>query len=217
MRILRPPITNVTALNYASDEQIADFFHMRLVQALKKTTGQIAMAVPRSTTSDPILALLVGRSLEWERVTLFPTDDCDVAERHEASAVGALRALMEPHGARVARLVEGMDTPRFALAWLAMGEDGSVASLFPDTLSDGPDLERVRAVTPDPLLSEAPYARLTLTIPALLDCEEMVFVIRGQSKRDVFEGALKGQHDLPVRALLEAREDGIAMPVTCFY
>lgn len=170
MRILRPPITNVTALKYASDEQIADFFHMRLTQALKKTTGQIAMAVPRVTKPDPILQLLGARALEWERVTIFPTDDCDVAEGHEASALGALRALMEPHGARVARLVGGMDTPRFALAWLAMGEDGSVASLFPDTLSDGPDVERVRAVTPDPLPPDAPFARLTLTIPALLDC-----------------------------------------------
>ncbi|MEM6827659.1 MAG: 6-phosphogluconolactonase [Pseudomonadota bacterium] len=217
MRITRPPIKNVTALNYASDEQIADFFHMRLTQALKKTTGHIAVAVPRATTPDPILTQLCERPLEWERVMVFPTDDCDVADEHEASAFGSLRSLLEPMGARVVRLIEGMNTPHLALEWLTMGEDGSVASLFPSAEPDPRDVQRVRAVSPDEIAPDAPFARLTLTIPALLDCEEMVFVIRGQSKRVVFEGALKGQHDLPVRALLEARENDAAMPVTCFY
>ena len=220
MRITRPPIKNVTALNYASDEQIADFFYMRLTQALKKTTGHIALAVPRATAPDPIFAQLCERPLEWERIMVFPTDDCDVADEHEASAFGSLRSLLEPMGARVARVIEGMNTPHLGLVWLAMGEDGSVASLSPDAPPDPPDprdVQRVRAVSPDEIAPDAPFARLTLTIPALLDCEEMVFVIRGQSKRAVFEGALKGQHDLPVRALLEAREDDAAMPVTCFY
>ena len=67
------------------------------------------------------------------------------------------------------------------------------------------------------LPSDSPYNRFTLTLPALLACDEMVFVARGQKKRDLFQAAIRGEHDLPVRRLLAARENNVAMPVTCFY
>lgn len=39
-----------------------------------------------------------------------------------------------------------------------------------------------------------------------------MFVIRGADKRAVFDGALHGEHDLPVARLLAAA----GQPVTCF-
>ena len=217
MRIPRPPITNVTTLNYASDQQIADFFHSRFERALKKSSGGIAIALPGGSTPGPILKLIVERPLEWSRIAVFPTDDRDVEESHEASNTGKLRALLEPRGALVTPLTEGLDMPHFSMVWLGMGEDGHIASLFPSSNPDPRDTQAVRTLTPKPLPPEAPFDRVTLTIPALLDCDEMVFVVRGQGKREVFEAALKGQHDLPVRRLLAARENKFTMPVTCFY
>ena len=50
------------------------------------------------------------------------------------------------------------------------------------------------------------------TIPALLDSEELLFVIRGEEKRALFEAAARGENDLPVARLLRAARQ----PVTCF-
>ena len=217
MRIPRPPLTNVTTLNYASDQQIADFFHSRLERALAKSKGGIAVAFPGGSTPWPILELLVERPLKWSQIAVFPTDERDVDEDHDASNVGKLRAILEPHGALFTPLAEGLDMPHFAMVWLGMGEDGHVASLFPAGDPQVKDTQAVRVMTAKSLPPESPYNRFSLTIPALLSCDEMVFVARGETKRKVFEGAIKGEHDLPVRRLLAARENSVAMPVTCFY
>lgn len=217
MRIQRPPLTKITTLNYASDQQIADFFHSRLERALTKNKGGIAVAFPGGSTPWPILKLLVERPLNWNRISVFPTDERDVDEDHEASNTGKLRAILEPHGALVNPLAEGLDMPHFAMVWLGMGEDGHVASLFPAGNHDVRDTQAVRTMTAKSLPPDSPYNRFSLTIPSLLACDEMVFVARGQAKRSVFEGAIKGEHDLPVRILLAERERNVAMPVTCFY
>ncbi|MDJ0979815.1 MAG: 6-phosphogluconolactonase [Erythrobacter sp.] len=217
MRIPRPPISNVTTLDHASDEQIADFFFTRLEHALKKSTGGIAVAFPGGSTPGPILERLVQRPLEWSRIAVFPTDDREVEEDHEASNTGMLRRILEPHGALVTPLAEGFDMPRFALVWLGMGKDGHIASLFPGSDPDPRDEQAVRRITPDPLPPDAPFERVSLTIPALLACEDMVFVVRGEAKRAVFQAALRGENELPVRRLLAAREGQHTMPVTCFF
>ena len=130
-----------------------------------------------------------------------------------ASNTGKLRALLEPQGARVQALALDTTPPHFALVWLGMGADGHIASLFPNTDPRSDDPARVRRLTPDPLPPEAPFDRITLTIPALLDCDAMMFVIRGDDKRTVLDDALAGKHDLPVARLLAARGE---LPVTCF-
>ena len=124
---------------------------------------------------------------------------------------------LEPHGALVTPLAEGFDMPRFALVWLGMGEDGHIASLFPNTKPDPKDPQAIRRITPDPLPENAPYDRITLTIPTLIDSDEILFVVRGKEKRKVFEAALAGYNDLPIRTLLAARNATEGGPVTCFF
>jgi len=93
-----------------------------------------------------------------------------------------------------------------------MGEDGHVASLFPNTDPRVHDAQAIRRLTPDPLPPEAPYDRVTLTLPALLASDQLLFVIRGEAKRRVFEDAVAGRTDLPVARLLAAARQ----PTTCF-
>ena len=158
-------------------------------------------------------AALVRRDLDFARLEVWPNDDRIVPEDHEASNTGKLRALLEAVGAQVVALGEDSAPPHFALTWLGMGDDGHIASLFPNTDPDPADPQAVRRLTPDPLPPHAPFDRITLTIPALLDCDALLFVIRGDAKRAVFDGAVAGAHDLPVARLLAAGRD---KPVTCF-
>ncbi len=196
----------------ASDEAIAEWLRVRIEGALSARQAPIAITVPGGSTPFPILAALAEMPLDWRRVTVWAGDDRLVPEDHPASNTGRIRALLEPAGAEVVALSEMEQVPHFALAWLGMGGDGHVASLFPNTDPRADDLERIRRLTPDPLPPEAPFERVTMTIPALLDSDELLFVIRGADKRALFEAAARGEHDLPVARLLAAARQ----PVTCF-
>lgn len=196
----------------ASDAQIADWLFDHLSAALAANDGPIAITVPGGSTPFPILAELAQRPLDWRRIAVWPGDDRIVPEDHPASNVGRIRALLEPVGAQVVALSEQAVPPHFAVAWLGMGGDGHIASLFPNTDPKVDDPLPLRRLTPDPLPPEAPFDRLSLTIPALLDSDAVIFVIRGDDKRALFEAAMRGEHDLPVARLLGAARQ----PVTCF-
>lgn len=203
---------HVSIIEHTSNSAIADWLAARLDTALALADGTLAIALPGGSTPFPILELLVAKPLAWDRLQVFPTDDRLVAEDHPASNTGKLRALFEPVGAEVCALDVAAAVPWFALVWLGMGGDGHVASLFPNTDPRANDRQQVRRLTPDPLPPEAPFDRVTLTIPALVDSDEVLFVIRGEDKRVLFEAAVRGENDLPVARLLAACE----APVTCF-
>lgn len=194
------------------DSEIVAWLHDRLAEALACTPGEVAICVPGGSTPFPILAELAGTPLDWSRIAVWPGDDRIVAEDHPASNVGRIRALLEPAGARIVPLAEGARPPHFALVWLGMGGDGHVASLFPNTDPRADDPAEIRRLTPDPLPPEAPFDRLSLTIPALVDADLLLFVIRGAEKRMLFEAAAMGGNDLPVARLLAAA----CRPVICF-
>lgn len=196
----------------ASDADIARWLEARLRTALAETSGEVVVTVPGGSTPFPILSELAKASLDWSRLAVWPGDDRIVPEDHPASNLGRIRALLAPAGARVVPLAEGAEPPRFALAWLGMGNDGHVASLFPNTdpRVDAPGT--VLRLTPDPLPPEAPFDRLSLTIPALARSDALLFVVRGAEKAALFRAAAAGDNDLPVARLLKAAR----CPVTCF-
>ena len=205
-------MTSVNIVEQADDAAIAAFLEGILQARLREEHRPVAISLPGGSTPFPILRLLAETMADWSGVEVWPGDDRIVPEDHAASNTGKLRALLEPLGARVVALEEGARPPHFALVWLGMGADGHIASLFPNTDPQVDDAVPVRRLTPDPLPPEAPFDRLTLTIPALIDADALMFVIRGDDKRAVFDAAQAGEHDLPVARLLGAARQ----TVTCF-
>lgn len=206
-------MTGITIIEGAENGAIADWLALRLRDALAR--GAAAIAVPGGSTPFPVFEALVSHDLDFARLVVWPGDDRIVPEDHEASNTGRIRAIFAPACAQVVALAEGMEVPRFDLVWLGMGEDGHVASLFPNTDPRIDDPLPVRRLTPDPLPPHAPFDRITLTLPSLLATRELMFVIRGDEKRAVFDAAARGASDLPVSRLLgAARQRGI--PVTVF-
>ena len=203
----------LSIIPHGDGAEVADWLAHYLAAKLDAEPAGIAITIPGGSTPFPILALLaLEPGIDWARITVWPGDDRIVAEDNPASNVGRIRAALEPLGAKVVALSEAARPPHFALAWLGMGGDGHIASLFPNTDPQADDPLPVRRLVPDPLPPEAPYARLSLTIPALLNSDTVIFVIHGDEKAALFEAALRGDHDLPVaRLLAEAHQ-----PVTCF-
>jgi 6-phosphogluconolactonase len=104
--------------------------------------------------------------------------------------------------------------PRPSTVILGMGEDGHIASLFPDAAALGAGLgaeSPVLALHP----GRAPHARLSLSLRALLDSRDLVLMIFGHAKRHVLERALgEGPVEaLPVRAILRQSD----VPVSVFW
>ena len=197
----------------ATAGDIAEWLARFIGMALAETGGPVAINVPGGSTPFPIMERLAKADLDWGRVVIWPGDDRVVPEDHPASNTGKIRTIFEPVGAEVAPLTVMEEIPHFVLSWLGMGADGHVASLFPNTDPQVDDPVQVRQLTPDPLPPEAPFDRVTLTIPALLGSDAILFTLGGSAdKRAVFEAAVRGEQDLPITRLLAAA----SQPVTCF-
>ncbi len=205
---------NITIIEGAAPGVIADW----LAGALTKA-GSCAITIPGGSTPFPILADLTARhraSIDWAAISVWPNDDRIVPEDHAASNTGKIRALLEPAGAQIAALAEDAVPPHFALTWLGMGPDGHIASLFPNTDPQVADPLAIRRLTPDPLPAHAPFDRITLTLPALLDTDALVFTLGGAAdKREVLDAAIRGEHDLPIARLLGAAR-ARQIPITVF-
>ena len=191
----------------ADDAIVARWLADTLELAFARTDEPLAITVPGGSTPFPIIEKLLKASLPWDRLVVWPNDDREVPEEHDASNTGALRRLFEPAGAQVALLSVMERVPPFALTWIGMGADGHIASLFPNTDPQADEERRILRLTPDPLPPEAPFDRITLTIPALLETEQIVIVARGSQKRAVLNAAGAGQNDLPIARFLKAADE----------
>jgi len=98
----------------------------------------------------------------------------------------------------------------FDAVLLGMGADGHFASLFPgaSNLADGLAMDSgvdAIATLPDPLPPEAPFARISLTLPRLLRARAVHLVVTGQDKRAILRRAQQEPHaPYPVATLLHA-------------
>jgi 6-phosphogluconolactonase len=175
--------------------------------------GLKRIAVPGGSTPTRIFAMLAQRGLDWHGTTLVLTDDRQVPVDHPASNMGSLKASMGETGATLVGLESGAPVAPFDLVWLGMGTDGHVASLFPTMAAENVLEPTVISTLPNPLPPEAPFARLSLNIPALVACDELILVVTGQVKKDVLERALAGTIDVPVARLLRAA----CCPITIYW
>jgi 6-phosphogluconolactonase len=150
--------------------------------------------------SDPLNNMAMARKIFLDafapasHIHPIPTD----AASPDESALSYARELKSFYGA------DHLDgaRPLFDLVLMGVGPDGHTASLFPDY----PALQEterwvvgVRQAHVEPFVP-----RVTLTLPALASCREMLFEVSGASKRAILTQVLGGEN-LPAS---RARSDG---------
>lgn len=198
-----------------------------------RARGAAWLALAGGRTPLPIYARLASSDFAGT-ISAIPTDERCVPHAHPACNLRALREAFaaspaivangltvadgdEAASLRHARALLALHAQPFDAVLLGMGADGHFASLFPGAanLADGLALEGGRtaiATLPDPLPPEAPFARISLTLPRLLHARTILLVVTGEDKRRTLRQAQ--QHadgaaapgSLPVAALLQARD-----------
>jgi 6-phosphogluconolactonase len=125
----------------------------------------------------------------------IPTDTADASE----SARRYERELQSFYGANELDPAR----PLFDLVLMGVGPDGHTASLFPDD----PALQETRHwVVGVPKAHVEPFVpRITLTLPALASCREMLFEVAGSEKR-VILARLQADENLPANRARSAGE-----------
>jgi 6-phosphogluconolactonase len=139
---------------------------------------------------DPLNNMAMARQIFLDRfsppanIHPIPTDTTDpyeAARRYE-------RELQSFYDARELDPVR----PLFDVVLMGVGPDGHTASLFPD---DPAVEETERWVVGVPKAHVEPFvARVTLTLPALSSCREMLFEAAGQEKRAILKRLLAGEN-----------------------
>jgi 6-phosphogluconolactonase len=114
----------------------------------------------------------------------IPTDrgTPEEAARHYESELKSLYGANKPESAR----------PLFDVVLMGVGPDGHTASLFPDYPAVA---ETDRWVVGVPKALVEPFVpRVTLTLPALGSCREMLFEVSGSEKRAILTRVLDGEN-----------------------
>ncbi|MBR0830617.1 6-phosphogluconolactonase [Bradyrhizobium manausense] len=164
--------------------------------------------------------------IPWARVHWFIGDERFVAESDPLNNMTVAREIFLNHNAPPANIhpipttTEGPDAsaeayarelqsfygaadldparPLFDLVLMGAGPDGHTASLFPDY----PALDETEHwVVGVPKANVAPFVpRVTLTLPALASCREMLFEMAGPPKRAILTRLLNGENLPALRA-----------------
>ncbi|WP_223618835.1 6-phosphogluconolactonase [Lysobacter sp. ESA13C] len=190
--------------------------------------GEACIALSGGNTPKRFFQALSTQTLDWARVTVLPIDERWLPPEHPRSNERLLREFLLQHNAAVARLLplyRPTETPEAALmpvltkianeglpldvAVLGMGDDGHVASLFPDLGYDNPALREIglqprgRAPVMSIRTAAMPEPRMTLTLSAIFTSPALYLHIEGEKKRAVLDGVQRDPRStLPIRSVL---------------
>lgn len=210
-----------------------------LQEAMAKKNS-VSLVVSGGSTPVPFFQALSLANIPWTKVIITLSDERWVDPSDNDSNEKLVRRHLLQNRAAAAKFVGLKTEDASALAGekncekrllsiprpvdvlvLGMGNDGHTASFFPGAaaLSQATDMHSGRlCVAIRPLT--ASHDRMTMTLPALIDCRKIILHITGKEKLKIFEKALAADplsgdvlNEMPVRYVLARAKS----PVTVYW
>lgn len=210
----------------ADGAEVALEMAQRLVGlAQAKQEGTFRIALSGGSTPKKLFELLASPTfvarMPWERIAFYYGDErhvphdnaasnyrmsCETLFNHVAATQGRVFSIPTAHEAeadatsyeRLMREHYGADQfdpakPFFDVVMLGMGQDGHTASLFPRQPVLQEHDKWVATCIPD----DAPHTRITLTYPTIASSRQVVFLLEGRGKSEMFRRVRSGDDALP--------------------
>jgi len=237
---------NIKLITVSDPAALAKVAAERIVARIAANSGRVAACLAGGSSPKQLYQLLATEAyrsrIPWDRVHWFVGDERFVAATDPLSNIAMMRDAFLDRCAPAANIhpipTDGADPkeaanryerelksfyganeldlarPLFDLVLLGVGPDGHTASLFPGY----PAAEETRRwVIEVPKAHVEPFVpRVTLTLPPLSSCREMLFEASGAGKRAILARVFAGE-DLPANRARSTGEttwllDAAAMP-----
>lgn len=200
-------------------QRASNFIKSRL-EIILQTKENANVALAGGSTPMPILNLLAKEKIEWNKINFFQTDERIVPkydvrsnfynltkaffDQIESNTFPMYTGEKTPENScnSYKKILKKMDQnkciPKFDLIILGMGEDGHVASLFPESQLL---LERKKTVMIDPL-KRHDTIRMTLSLPVLTQALHTIILTKGSKKLKLLESK-KARINLPIDYIID--------------
>tara|TARA_R110000868_G_scaffold383578_12_gene650764 strand:- start:15517 stop:16215 length:699 start_codon:yes stop_codon:yes gene_type:complete len=162
-----------------------------------------------------------SKSINWEKVNFFWIDERWVPKESEESNSGNAIRILKDISANFYQMQTESDNPKisaknyellikekieskngvpvFDLVLLGMGEDGHIASLFPETDA----IQETQHLVVSNYVPKLSEDRLTVTFPVLKSALETLIIIKGEKKVDILKGIISENIGLPISSFFE--------------
>lgn len=215
-------------------EALASTIAARLSDAIN-TRGEASLVVSGGSTPKPLFEALRAHELDWAKVSITLADERWVPESDSDSNEAFVKNTLLQDKAAQARFVSlyvDGDTPEegvakvharlqsmaqpFTVLVLGMGGDGHTASLFPDAPGTEQAMRETESLVSIVRPTSVPQARITLTLPALMNTPCQLLHITGAQKRALLDGVLDNPaaSTYPIARFFQPDNDRISVYTT---
>ena len=185
---------------YESVEAQAEALSEQIAVALMKDVdekGEALLVLPGGSSPRVLISWLAQKDLPWEKVVVSVSDERCVPVKSEHSNIGQVIRLFSEQGREVnaAPMWDEGKKDLSSLPWpatavvLGMGSDGHTASLFSGQEWVSGDDKVIETMAPFD-----PPRRVSLSMDVLTSAENLILLVNGDEKWDLFKRIEAGEY-----------------------